>query len=681
MSYDEPPTMSRWERQPFNYKIWIWLAPLLGLLLVVLLYYFLSGSSSPMTNRGAGPGQAEDRAIEEARQSLARQTDLTTCQNALAQINSELSEKAERRAPPLTPQQNDWLRTNAGLKPDELAEVESGNYTRLDGHHLDRCFLLRDAGRTLEVKGVQAPGGAAVREAGLERAKRAFAWTMREVRLRMHGGGAAPPAFVLRRGWGTGLERALVFLALLEQIGDLDAPRPELLGCLLHVSDTSGQQRFWACGVVVGDGKDLYLFDPRLGLPLPGPKGEGVATLAEVRKQPDVLAQLDADKLRYDVTAEQARDAQVRLVCPLSSLSSRMRHLQEKLLAPMVRVRLAADAAGEHKRLAAACAGGDGKPAKVELWKATTVLLRQFLPPDEGGVDQGEPMRLADLRGFTLLNDPTEVRMPRRQRFSYELVPWTELPALFQDNTRVPYNIGLGQRVRDMFARPFMASALEPGKVRDLMLRGRYSTAVPQLVKEREEWRRQQQQRANAADLDRRVNEWVDQAIKDYALLLRARDPAEREAAEQRVKALWGERQAEPIFLLLLGAIGTARNPEVTYLLGLCSQEQAEQLQARVDLQKRTRGTPDPSDVDVKKANQAWQDALYTWTQYREDYPKHAAASAARRMRGRAEAMLGDHQAALASWKDLSGSMTDLEKLASLYLARQLEQQHAPKDK
>src|SRR5262249_32083455 len=163
-------------------------------------------------------------------------------------------------------------------------------------------------------------------------------------------------------------------------------------------------------------------------------------------------------------------------------------------------------------------------------------------------------------------------------------------------------------------------------------------------------------------------------AIGEYATLLRARDAAEREAAEQRVKALWGERNAEPIFLLLFGAIATARNPEVTYLLGLCSQEQAEHLQARVDLQQRAGGTPDPSDVDVKKAKQAWQDALSTWTQYREDSPKHAAAAAARRLRGRAESMLGDRAAAIASWKDLSGPMTDLEKLASLYQARQLEQ-------
>ena len=30
-----------------------------------------------------------------------------------------------------------------------------------------------------------------------------------------------------------------------------------------------------------GSGKDVYLFDPNLGLPLPGPKGEGIATLAQ----------------------------------------------------------------------------------------------------------------------------------------------------------------------------------------------------------------------------------------------------------------------------------------------------------------------------------------------------------------------------------------------------------------
>jgi hypothetical protein len=38
--------------------------------------------------------------------------------------------------------------------------------------------------------------------------------------------------------------------------------------------------------------------------------------------------------------------------------------------------------------------------------------------------------------------------------------------------------------------------------------------------------------------------------------------------------------------------------------------------------------------------------------------------------------MLGDWKGAVASWQDLGPAMTELEKLASLYRARQLARQH-----
>ncbi len=256
--------------------------------------------------------------------------------------------------------------------------------------------------------------------------------------------------------------------------------------------------------------------------------------------------------------------------------------------------------------------------------------------------------------------------------FSFELVPWAALPPPFQDRERFPPNIGLGQRVRAIFATPFLTSALEPGKARDLLLRGRYSKAVPELVRERDHWHDQQKRRANAVEVERRANEWSEQAFRTYLTQIRAKTPGEREAAEQEVTALWQPRRAEPIYVLLNSAMAAARAPQVTYLLGLCMQEQAEQLQARVDLQTRMPdGKPHPSDVE--RAKQAWQDARNTWKQYIEDYPNRGDCAAARRMRGRAEAMLGDKKAAIASWKDLSGTMTPLEKLASLYEARQLE--------
>ena len=307
MNLEEQPA-SQQEQSLSRYAIWFWLAPLLPLLILVL-YFAFSGPSAPTTSQSSGAGLATESGLDTARQGLTRQTDLDTCRNALGQINAELGEKPALRPPSLTEEQKSWLHDNLNLSDDELKEVESSNYTRLDHQHLFRCFLMRDAASALEVKGVRGKaGGQPVREKPLDQAARAFAWVMRQVRLHQHKGDEVPPSFVVRRGWGTALERSLVFLALLEQLGDPNALQPELFGFLLQIPNASGGVRLWACGVVIGDGKEVYLFDPHLGLPLPGPKGEGIATLAQAREQPDVLSQLNVGaKIHYPVTAEQAR--------------------------------------------------------------------------------------------------------------------------------------------------------------------------------------------------------------------------------------------------------------------------------------------------------------------------------------------------------------------------------------
>jgi hypothetical protein len=660
MSHDEPPMMGRWERLLFSYMLWIWLSPLIVFLVVLTLYYALRYSSPPTTKRVSGPAQTNESKVETARQGLSRQTDLNACRAALQQINAELGEKASLRPPSLTKEQKDWLRDNLQLNNEEMSEVESSHYSRLDNHHLFRCFLMRDAANALEVKGVRKQAaGPAVREKPLDQAMRAFAWVMREVRLHPEEGEASPPSFVLRRGWGSALERSLIFLALLEQLGEPDAPQPEMLGLLLDVPDGRGGMNLWACGVVVGDGKDVYLFDPNLGLPLPGPNGEGVATLAQAREKTEILAQLNVDaKNRYLLTKEQVQAAQAQLVCPLSALSPRMRYLQEKLLAPAVRVRLARDAAKDMERVKTACSTGAAKPIPVQVAKDKCTLLRRFLPVDEGGADANS----------------------REQLFQLALVPWNTLPSVFQDERIFSRRSEMGKRALTVFAASFITPTMEPDYARDLMLRGRYGSAVEKLLSERSNWRSALEQRANAENLQEQFQAWVDEATRNYASLVRAKSPQEREQAEKQVTKLWEGRSSVPVRIVLNSAAAAVRNPAVEYQLGLCSQEQAEQMQARLDLQARvgvTLHTP-----DVEKAQSAWQNAVENWKRFEEDYPKrpdvkHPELFAARRLRGRGEAMLGEHKAAIASWKNVANAPSDLERLACLYLAQQWEKKHS----
>jgi hypothetical protein len=357
-------------------------------------------------------------------------------------------------------------------------------------------------------------------------------------------------------------------------------------------------------------------------------------------------------KNKYDMTAEQAKAAQARLVCSLSELTPRMRYLQEKILAPAVRVRLAVDAASELQRLKNACATGADKPTTVVVDRERVALLRRFLPPEEGGADTKQ----------------------RKERYASELVPWQTMPPQFLDERRYPSNSALGKRIRGLFAGQFLTPILVPGQPRDLLLRGRIGTAVPALVNEREKWRNQMEQRANAADLDEKERQWWDKATRFYAVLVRSKQPDEREKAEEQINALWNDRQAAPLYVLLFGAAAAARNAEASYQLGLCAEEQAEQLQARLAVPTRS-SNEEARRLENQKARQAWEHAQDIWKQFEEEYPNHLDIAAVRRMRGRAEALLGDKKAALTTWRQTSEKQPVLEKLASLYLAGQLEKQ------
>jgi hypothetical protein len=636
--------------------------------LIVALYFYLTSRSTqgPTAARQGARSNVED-ALETAQQTLTKETDVNTCRGALQQINSYLADNPGKRPAVLTAEQLGALQPRLGLDRSEVAEIEGGNYTLLDAHHLARCFLFRDAARSLEVRGLgTGPDGSPLRPTPLDQATAAFAWAVREVRLQDHAQEPLPAAYAARCGWGSALDRALVFLALLEQVGHASPGSSDLLGCLVFYPEKPGGQanRLWACGVVANGGTDVYLFDPRLGLPLPGRDGKGVATLAEVRKDPGLLAQFNADdKNRYDITPEQVRAAELRLVCPLSALAPRMRPLQDQFLPPLVQVRLARDAEQDLQRLekAARAAGANGRrePAggvPVQAWKEGVGLLRRFLPPDEGGVDAG-----GRLRGQLML----------------ELTPWTYLPAQFRLNPQFSMDNLLGARVHELFARPFVVSALEPGKPRDLLLRGRFQQATPELMQEYRTWRNQVAAPAGG-DLDKAVSQWGQKAIHAYAELQRARTPDAREAAMREAERLWKPEEAKPLYDLLTQAWAEPRGAEVVYLLGLCMHEQAERFQARLDIQARVAGAK-PSDADVKKARDLWQDALSWWREYETRYPKLPGHAHARRLRGRAEAMRGDWQTAVATWDHLSDTMTPLEKLANLYLARQLKKEHASK--
>ncbi len=95
-------------------------------------------------------------------------------------------------------------------------------------------------------------------------------------------------------------------------------------------------------GGPVGD--QIYLFDPRLGIPLPGPGQKGVATLADARKDASVLRRAKVVDL-FDYPVSSADLANVFLALDMEPFAhSRGMQLLEKSIVGEDRMKLHASA-------------------------------------------------------------------------------------------------------------------------------------------------------------------------------------------------------------------------------------------------------------------------------------------------------------------------------------------------
>jgi hypothetical protein len=196
----------------------------------------------------------------------------------------------------------------------------------------------------------------------LKQAERLFDWVVRNIQLEANDT-ALPrrPWQALVYGRGTAAERAWVMAMLCRQAG-IDA--------VILTAPTSGGATWLSVGVVINN--DLYLFDPRLGLPIPGPGGERVATLAQARADDAVLRQFDLDATTYPATASDLANSTVNLVADQFSLSHRASTLEERLAGEdAIRLSAAVDAMAE--RIQPLGAG------EVRLWdEPFRSLLRQL---------------------------------------------------------------------------------------------------------------------------------------------------------------------------------------------------------------------------------------------------------------------------------------------------------------
>jgi hypothetical protein len=192
--------------------------------------------------------------------------------------------------------------------PDLLTDAENPNWVLRDARHLEDCMLY---------SGIAARIGGTGDD--LIRVRRIFDWLVRQIQLAPAGSlgtrqlpqVVARPYDVLLRGLATEsegfwAERSWLFMALCRQLGvdvglltyskgNVVEPRVRRTdqeeGSVLPLAKVQRPAIFWICAALI-DGK-AYLFDARIGLPVPSPDGKSVATLDQALADPAILERMD----------------------------------------------------------------------------------------------------------------------------------------------------------------------------------------------------------------------------------------------------------------------------------------------------------------------------------------------------------------------------------------------------
>jgi len=591
-------------------------------LAVVTAAVVAAGVSSPTGCTRPTGGQSKDKGKADGPKAdpwdalakrLRKDNDPAAVKTALGQLATDLADRTDVPRPAaLDPAAEKALAAVAGLTPGDLETVRPAGYSGLDAAYVADAFYLRDAARALDPAGLPPADLARV----------GFAWVCRQVYLnpwRLDDGTfvpAVPPVYVLRRGYGTGLERAYVFLALLQQMG--------IDGCLVGPPDAAGKPTaaarigsdgkplagippgpFWAVGARVGG--DIFLFDPWRGVPFPGPDGNGVGTLAQVKMTP---AQIKAwlDDKTWAVTADDVKQSAVILAAPLSALSPRMALLDEKLKAE-TGVRLALDPAAVRDRFLTEVVKGPAFPvAKVAYWSAPndgltySRVLASFLPADEGGNDRAElPQRL----------------LTRYQRSQFPRAVFNLPPNLDPQAADRLVNGGISAFYVAFFTAPTPRERMQRGQIQD---------ATRYLIDKQDGYLRGLD-RLLAADPEA-IAAWAGRANAAYADKRRARypDPLQTQpqpdsdpavaAAEAAVEEFW-KSQGQTAQVVIDQSMAKLGLGEASFLLALAKHEEAERQQVRLD--RAAAG----ADADRAKAAAAaaWDEAANAWRSYQEQAP------------------------------------------------------------
>uniref|UniRef100_A0A7C2JY83 Tetratricopeptide repeat protein n=1 Tax=Schlesneria paludicola TaxID=360056 RepID=A0A7C2JY83_9PLAN len=223
----------------------------------------------------------------------------------------------------------------------------------------------------------------------LERIVRVFDWTCRNIALESEDVSHRPITLyeLLVIGRGSPADRAWVMGAVLKQL------RWDLV--ILHVPGAkfADPEAAWLAGVPQGG--EIYLFDLRLGLPVPGASEPGAkdaappATLSQVLAQPELLQALAARTDQpFEPGVEQLQTAGVAVYSEPTSWSPRMWNVEQLLPGESLCVLYEApdslgEAPGVFQRVAQL--QKHWSPEQVQLWSYPTEKEAGYREMDERG--------------------------------------------------------------------------------------------------------------------------------------------------------------------------------------------------------------------------------------------------------------------------------------------------------
>ncbi|MCS7166515.1 MAG: hypothetical protein RMI91_13180 [Gemmatales bacterium] len=492
----------------------------------------------------------------------------------------------------------------------QIRTLEQLAFDRVDAGYLNRAFLFQDAVEELleDVAPIPREAGLALQRWQRRFAEHAFSWCMRQVQYEPNRGAydSWPAHEVLRRGTGDAEERALVFLALLEQT--------DLVGCVVLRPSAesfadSPLYSYWLTGVLVGD--DLLLFDTARGEMLRQANAMPL-TLRQLLREPQLI-QFLPESLR--LTSDVLQQLRLGLFTELPGLSPKMKQLEE-WLGEARKVRLHVNLADRKQRLEQAQLN-----IPIIFWRDPQ---RSWFPSLTIARFVVNPLNQPRYQPRIVVETDYQGRM-RVKFLDGPIVPrtyWTPQWAMEIAERLPPY---AADRLFRTFDNLILRVRTEPGGPRDLLVRGQVLqalAALEQLERDMDEklatfYRRMGGDFSTTGNEDPVLvfrNKWAPEVIRLYQQfeLRRAqtppgtRDPILTELTT-RIEALWRQHTATLYYLNYDWATPELLE-QIAYLTALGRLDLAIHLEMRLP--------EDPSPARLEEVKREYETALYWLKRY-----------------------------------------------------------------